>query len=130
MKAYSEEIEGFLNFLKEAQIKYGEAIDAEAEADAATQDILHNLEICDHTYDELAVLSQGLDKVRNERRNAKDTKEQLQFICNWTDEHRKAFRALEKVLSNLKGYEKAVKTRTYTERTNIIKEITEAQRDV
>ncbi|MCD8090526.1 MAG: hypothetical protein LUD81_07910 [Clostridiales bacterium] len=130
MKSFSEEIESFLNFLKEAQIKYGEAIAAESEADAATQDILHSLEIYEHTCEEFTKISQGLGKVRNDRRNAKDVKEQLKYIYNWMDEHKKALRALEKVLSNIKDYEKAIKTRTYTARTSIIKEIMEEQKDV
>ncbi|MCD8089559.1 MAG: hypothetical protein LUD81_02875 [Clostridiales bacterium] len=130
MTSFSIEIERFLNFLKEAQFKHNEAMTAGYEADAATQDILHNLEIYEHTCEEFAMLSEGLKKIRIDRRNAKDNKELLQYVVDWADEYKKAYRALEKVLSDVKNREKAIKTRTYKARTSIIKEIMEEQKDV
>lgn len=68
----SEHIEGFLNFLREAQREYNIAADDEKSANGATQDILHSIELGEHKYHEYARLSKALREVRQERRRAKD----------------------------------------------------------
>lgn len=60
---YSEPIEGFLNFLRDAQESYNIAALSEKEADEETQDILHSLELNENTYHDGARLSVALDKL-------------------------------------------------------------------
>ncbi len=65
---YSEQIEGFLDFLREAKTDYNIAVSSEKEADDATQDLLHSLELYENTYHEYARAAKTLAKVRQERR--------------------------------------------------------------
>ena len=73
---YSEHVENFLNFLREAQREYNIAADDEKSANGATQDILHSIELEEHKYHEYARLSKALREVRQERRRAKDIEQQ------------------------------------------------------
>ena len=57
---YSESLENFLGYLREVQQEYNIAGLTEQEANNATQDILHNLELCENKYHDLAKLSIAL----------------------------------------------------------------------
>ena len=47
---YSEVISEFLNLIREVQQEYNIAIAEEQDANNATQDILHNIELCENKY--------------------------------------------------------------------------------
>ena len=82
----SKQIEGFLDFLREAETDYNIA-------------------------------------VRQERRAAKDNREQLQLVMDWLEENGKVIFGLEKLLGNVRKAEKATEGRFYTQRTDVLVEI-------
>lgn len=77
---YSEVISEFLNLIREVQQEYNIAIAEEQDANNATQDILHNIELCENKYHDYARLSIALREVRQQRRRAKDKEQELQPI--------------------------------------------------
>ena len=110
---YSEHIESFLNFLREAQREYNIAADDEKSANGATQDILHSIELGEHKYHEYARLSKALREVRQERRRAKDIEQQIQPLQEWVTENAKALKTLEQVLGAVRKAERSMQERHY-----------------
>ena len=120
---YSEHIESFLNFLREAQREYNIAADDEKSANGATQDILHSIELEEHKYHEYARLSKALREVRQERRRAKDIEQQIQPLQEWVTENAKALKTLEQVLGAVRKAERSMQERNYISRTDIVQKI-------
>ena len=117
---YSEPIEGFLNFLRDAQESYNIAALSEKEADEETQAILHSLELNENTYHDGARLSVALAKVRKERRAAKDTRLQLQPVIDWAGQNTKTVKGLEQLLGTVRKTEKNLDCRFYKPKTDIV----------
>lgn len=69
----SGQIDAFLTFLRDCEQRYHIAEAEERDANNETQDILHSLELEEHSYHEYARLSKQLRDVRQRRRMAKDT---------------------------------------------------------
>lgn len=126
--AYSEPIEGFLDFLREAQEQYNIAVLSEKDADEETQDILHNLELCKNEYHDYAGLAIALVKVRQGRRNAKDTRQQLQPIIDWEKQNIKTVKGLEQLLGQMRKTEKNLENRFYKPKTDIVEKTLEDRR--
>ena len=125
----SEDIEGFLNFLREAQREYNIAADDEKSANGATQDILHSIELGEHKYHEYARLSKALREVRQERRRAKDIEQQIQPLQEWAAENAKAIKSLEQVLGADRKAERNMQERHYIPRTDVVKKILGGEED-
>lgn len=116
----SKQIEGFLDFLREVKTDYNIAVSSEKEANDATQDLLHSLELYENTYHEYARAAKKLAQVRQERRAAKDAREQLQLVMDWLEENDKVIHGLEKLLGNVRKAEKATEGRFYTPKTDVL----------
>lgn len=125
---YSESLESFLDFIREAQEKYNIAVLSEKEADDETQDILHSLELSENKYHDCARLSLALVKVRQERREAKDTRQQLQPIIDWAGQNGKTIRNLEQLLGAIRRAEKNLDNRFYRPKTDIVERTLEDRR--
>ncbi len=69
----SQQIDGFLTFLRDCEQQYRMAEAEEQDMNSAIQDILHSLELEDHVYRGFARLSKELREIRRQRRRAKDT---------------------------------------------------------
>lgn len=119
---YSEALEGFLDSIREAQAQYNIAVTAEHEADDKTQDILHSLELEKNSYHDGARLSRALTKVRQDRREAKDTCQRLKPLVDWAGQNPKTVRALEQLLGNLRRAEKSLDNRFYRPKTDIVEQ--------
>ncbi len=117
---YSESLENFLGYLREVQQEYNIAGLTEQEANNATQDILHNLELFENKYHDCAKLSIALRTVRQERRTAKDTQQILQPIINWIGQNAKTIKSLEQLLGAVRKAEKNMDSRHYNPKTDII----------
>lgn len=117
---YSESLDNFLGYLREVQQEYNIAGLTEQEANNATQDILHNLELCENKYHDYAKLSIALRTVRQERRAAKDTQQILQPIINWIGQNAKTIKGLEQLLGAVRKAEKNMDSRHYNTKTDII----------
>ena len=96
-----------------------------AEADAATQDLLHALELGEHHATERSRLALKLREVRRTRRAAKDTAEQTGPVAAWAEQNRATVKALERLLGELRKLERKTETPTYIPRTH---QLEEAQR--
>lgn len=120
---YSKHIDDFLRFLREAKQEYDIAMLGQSETEKETQDILHAVELDQNTYHEHARLSKTLKEVREERRKAKDKREQLEPIIDWTEENEKTVKELERLLGEVRKIEKKMKNRTYIPRTEILKKV-------
>lgn len=120
---YGEQIEGFLDFMRNVKTDYNIAVSCEKDANDATQDLLHSLELCKNTYHKYARTAKKLAQVRKERRAAKDIREQLQPIVDWMEENGKFLFKLEMLLGNVRKAEKATEGRFYTPKTDVISEI-------
>ena len=112
----SKQIEGFLDFLREVKTD-------EKEANDATQDLLHSLELYENTYHEYARAAKKLAQVRQERRAAKDRREQIQPVMDWLEENGNVIFGLEKLLGDVRKAEKAAEGRFYTQRTDVLSDV-------
>ena len=116
----SEYISGFLDFMRESMMEYEIARTRQADADNETQDLLHRLELHDDSYHDMARISKELKRVRQERRNAKDTISELEPVRKWSEENAKELKSLEQLLGAVRKAEKATQNRFYTERTDAV----------
>ena len=73
---YSDNIEIFLDFLRQAKREYQIAIAEEKEKDAASQDLDHRLELENNSYHDIAKIGKKRMQVRRERRQAKDLQQE------------------------------------------------------
>ena len=112
----SKELEQFLDFVNNAESLMDQAIAGQQEAEAETQDILHALELENHSYHEAASLA----KVRQTRRQEKDIVAQLAPVVEWLKENDVAVRRLQRVLGELRKVERNTQNRFYTPRTNVL----------
>ena len=68
-------------------------------------------------------MAKKLAQVRQERRTAKDRREQIQPVVDWLEENGKVVFGLEKLLGDVRKAEKATEGRFYTQRTDVLVEI-------
>ena len=80
---YSDNIEIFLEFLRQAKREYQIAITEEREKDAASQDLDHCLELNNNSYHDMAKIAKTITQVRRERRQAKDRQQVLKPVTDW-----------------------------------------------
>ena len=118
---YSEQIEKFLNFLREARQEYDIAAAEETEANNATQDLLHSLELDDNKYHDSARIALALKQIRKERREAKDKEVKLQPIIDWSAENIRVIQELEQLLGAVRKAERNSVGRRYIPKTDVLK---------
>lgn len=117
---YSEQISGFLNFLRDVQLEYAAAVDDEKTAGDQTQDILHTLELGENSYHANAKLAIALKSVRQERRRAKDRTQVLYPIADWARQNQRTVKELEHLLGDVRKAEKNTEFRHYNPKTDIV----------
>lgn len=120
---YSDNIEIFLNFLRQAKREYQIAITEEREKDAESQDLVHRLELNNNTYHDMAKIAKTITKVRRERRQAKDRQQVLKPVTDWICQNTRVMKSLEELLGAVRRAEKALEGRTYTQKTDILKQV-------
>lgn len=89
-------IESFLDYLRETEQQLHIAEQAEQEANDATQDILHRLELCELEDENAGRLAYKLREVRRQRREAKDRIDQTAPVAAWLEERRAVVKELER----------------------------------
>ena len=118
--SYAEQFSQFMEFLRQCEADYSMAQGIQTDAEAETQDILHELELEEITYHEYARLSKALKEVRIKRREAKDIAEQLEPLVVWETQNNKTIKELEKVLGEMRKAEKSKQNRHYNPKTDIV----------
>lgn len=109
----SQQVDAFLTFLRDTQRAYAIAETTEKEADNATQDILHALELQDHTDEELLDLARRLTQARRDRREAKDCREETTPVLEYTANYAPEVKHLEALLGNTRRIERNHQNRVY-----------------
>lgn len=115
----SEQISGFLAFLREVEQTYYMAAADEVETNAETQDILHSLELEDHSYHQFAYAAKRLRGVRQRQRQAKDTMSCTAPVLAWAEENRAVVKSLERLLGEVRRAERSTENRIYTPRAKM-----------
>ena len=115
---FSESVENFLNFLREAEQQYSIAQADECEANDRTQDILHAIEFGEYNSRRTAALTKRLRDIRVARRDAKNRIELGEAIGEWVTANRKSIDALQITLGKLRKIEKNILYRKYCDRTD------------
>lgn len=123
MVYYSKQLENFLKFIRESKSEYNIAVTTEKECNEEICDIEHSLELAEHPYHDYAKLAKGIKASKEKRREAKDTQFQLQPIIDWASNNDQVIKKLEKLLGDVRTREKRLTTRTYTSKTEVVKEI-------
>lgn len=118
----SQGLEDFLIYLRETEQQMHMAAQSEQEANDATQDILHRLELCDIDGETAETLALKLQAVRRQRRKAKDVLDQAILISEWMESHRPMVKELERLLGEVRKQERKSQNRIYTPRTSILEE--------
>lgn len=122
---YSESISEFLKFMRTVHQEYNIATSQEADAEQATQDLLHRLELGEDGATEMVKIAVALRKIRRERRMAKDISICLKPLIDWLPANGTTLRSLERLLGEVRKAEKSTENREYRNKTSIIKEILE-----
>ena len=112
----SSGLDAFLKYLHEVEQDYHIAEAEEQEASSITQDILHDIELRDHTYHENANLTKELKASRVARRKAKDKMDAAGPILSWVENHRATVKELEQLLGVVRKAERNAEGRIYTPR--------------
>lgn len=115
----SKGLEEFLKYIRDTEQLHRISIANEQQANDETQDILHSLELGEHSYHDQANLAAKLREVRKNRRAAKDLITQTTPIVEWVEHNRGIIKGLEQVLGKVRKEEKNADGRIYTPKTNI-----------
>lgn len=116
----SEKVAAFLDFLREAMRCCRQASEEEQQANAQTQDILHQLELGDNNSRAAARMAGLLRQVRRKRREAKDAYALANLVDHWAAENKAAVKSLERLLGELRHMEELQNNRAYFPRTDIL----------
>ena len=121
--SYSDNIQNFLDFLRQAKREYQIAMTEEKEKDDASQDLDHYLELGDNGYHDIAKIAKARVQVRRERRQAKDRQQELRPVTDWIYQNSRVIKSLEELLGAVRRAEKSLENRTYHPKTNILKQV-------
>ena len=116
----SDHLAAFLGWLRDIRQDYNIALAELAEAEDATQDILHQLELGEDRYHDCAKLALALQEVRRQRRQVKDKLTVLQPIIGWLEENAKTIKTMERLLGEMRRLEKSLVGRSYHPKTEVI----------
>lgn len=121
MQQYSAVIENFLSGLRDIEQQNHIAQTAEQEANDEQQDILHDIELVEHTYHEYARLAKDIVAVRKRRRDAKDVIAPTEIILTWMAANKPVITSLERLLGEVRKVERGLQTRSYIPRVRPMK---------
>lgn len=116
----SEVVSAFVKLMTNAEKQYMAAQNAMKTEDDLTQDYLHGLELCDFSLEESSKIMLDLQENRRDRRYYKDILEELEPLVSFLSDanNRKAMKALERALGDLRKTEKYHECRTYHPKVN------------
>ena len=114
----SDDVDYIRKILDNADTHYKNATNEMSECDRKQQDILHEMELVDHKYHDLAKLAIELKKVRDRRRIAKNTIELLGPITKWRQEQAGPLTKLNTVIGTMRKTEEKQKNVIYYRRSD------------
>lgn len=119
----SKGLEDFLDYLRETAEQCRIADADRVDMEAATQDLLHALELGEDKATERARIGLKLREIRRKRRTAKDIAEQSRPVTVWAEQNRAVVKALERLLGDVRKLERKSENRAYAPRTSVLDEI-------
>ena len=119
----SKGLEDFLDYLRETAEQCRIADADRVDMEAATQDLLHALELGEDKATERARIGLKLREIRRKRRTAKNTVEQSRPVAEWAEQNRAVIKSLERLLGDVRKLEHKSENRIYAPRTNVLDEI-------
>lgn len=119
----TEKVVSILQTFRNAKTKYDESMYDMKYQEDRLNDILHDLELADHTYHERAALSAEIVKARRIRRKAKNEREKLEPLIKWIEENSSAIKGLERVLGDMRKQDTRHANQIYIRRTDPVGEI-------
>ena len=113
MTEVSKDLEKFLNYLRQAENDYKHYQKEETDCNNIIQDILHNLELQENSYHEMARLAKEIRRVRLIRREAKDFVLVSAPLMAWVEKNRPLIKEMERLLGDIRNAENSLKNRIY-----------------
>lgn len=117
MTEVSKNMEMFLEYLRQIENDYKYFAKEETDCNNIIQDILHNLELQDNSYHEMARLAKEIRRVRQARRKAKDFVYAAEPLVEWVEKNKPVIKEPERVLGDVRKAEKSLENRIYFPRT-------------
>ena len=111
------DVEQIAKIVEDALVKYRQAGDEITECDKKQQDILHDLELSDHTYHECGHLAKDLIEVRRRRRLAKNTVDLLEPVVKWKSENQAAMNKLSNTIGAMRKIKERQDNMVYFRKT-------------
>ena len=118
----SENVERFLNFLRESQTCFSAALSERQYNENIIQDILHAIEFDSCGNIPPVKLKKLLRSARTQRRAAKNIIETAQPVVEWCEQNKNVIKALERLLGEMRHIERRIAARTYAPRTKVLEE--------
>lgn len=112
----SQSVESALNMFSQANESLRMAQNKLDFCDKKTQDLLHELELCDWTYHERAHAAIELQAVRQRRRAAKDIIDVLTPLTTWLTAQASVVNQLKQCLGAMRKAESKMENRVYYKR--------------
>ena len=114
----SKTIADLIRTIKDVDDEWSQSCTEQRECEDKQNDILHDLELVEHTHNERGRIAKDLAEIRRKRRTAKDHYELLQPLVSWAAQYQNAIHALERVLGDMRKIEEKQKNRIYRKRTD------------
>ena len=112
-----EDVEKILKTIEDASFQYRSASDEIAECEKKQQDILHDLELADHTYHERGRLCNDLVEIRRRRRLAKNVMDLLEPVVKWRNESQGPLNKLSNTIGSMRKIKERQDSKVYFRRT-------------
>lgn len=122
---YSENLNYILEFFKNCQEDLRFATSDVTDYDRALSDLEHELELGNRRYHEKAKIANRITEIRQERRQAKYTIEQVTPIAEWADKNQKVIKELERLLGEVRKAESHTDPEKliYNYRTDVVQQL-------
>lgn len=98
------------------------------ELEAETQDLLHALELGNHSSKEQTRMARKLREVRRARRISKNLAEQSGPVADWVNQNQGTIKGLERLLGEVRKAERRAENRVYAPRTKVLEELSGKER--
>lgn len=116
----SKDLETVWSIFEDAESHYRRAQEEITYCDKKQQDLLHEMELVDHTYHEVGKLAKELIDIRRRRRTAKNTLDLLEPLVQWRKEqgNQASLNRLSIVLGKMRKTEEKQKNQVYYRRAD------------
>jgi hypothetical protein len=130
VEKHSEKVKSFLDYIRQAEENYHIADMVEYESNNEQQDILHQIELQENFQMDYICLGIAMQQIRQKRRHAKNEKECLLPLLDWSKNNKKAIKELEQALGRMRKTESNIQNRSYSQKSDIVEKTLNWQEDI